>query len=99
MDCLDNIIGLSRTECDCLLPAGSDEAEEISESASGVYLDEIDGFNINVVNAAADCAKGGLFDRMFRAVENAKQDFITHTLGCMNRKFKMRAETFAGQIG
>lgn len=99
MDCLNNIIGLSRTECECLLPAGSDDAQEIQESASGIYLDELDGFNINVAEGADDCAKGSLFDRMYRARENAIQDFITHTLGCINRKFKPRADVFAGQIG
>lgn len=99
MDCLDNVIGLSRTECECLdLPSDSD-ASEFSVSESGVFLDELDGFNINVVNGGNNCSKGGLWDRMYRAVENAKQDFITNVLSGLNQRFKPRAEIFSGQLG
>lgn len=100
MTCLENIIGLSRTECECLTadqPSGSDEFNNQSES--GIYLDEIDGFNLNVAASAADCAKGSLWDIMRKAVDNSVEDFKTHLLGCINRKFKPRADNFSGQLG
>lgn len=98
MDCLDNIIGLSQTTCECLTENESD-SEISNESASGVWLDELDGFNINVAKSADNCAKGGLWERMSKSVELAKQDFITNLLGCVNQRFQMRAEIFSGQLG
>lgn len=102
MECLKNIIGLSRTECECLtdqLPTGSDEISDYNESASGVYLDELPGFNINVSSGADDCAKGGLWERLYRARENAISDYKTNLLACVNKKYKQRIDNFSGLIG
>lgn len=95
MICFENIIGLSRTECECQDP----KPEGYNESKSGLYLDELEGFNLNVAEGADDCSRGSLWDRMNRAVSNAKEDFITNLLGCINTQYKPRAENFSGQIG
>lgn len=100
MICLENIIGLSRTECECKTgtqPQGSDEFN--NESLSGIYLDEIDQFNLSVAESAADCDKGSLWEIMRKSVDNATEDLKTHLLGCINKRYKPRANNFSGQLG
>ena len=102
MECLKNIIGLSRTECECLtdqLPTGSDEIADYNVSASGVFLDELPGFNLNVASGGDDCAEGGLWQRMSRARENAIQDYKTNLLACLGSNYKPRINNFKGQLG
>lgn len=95
MICLDNIIGLSETECECFdpKPAG------YNTSASGIWLDQLEGFNLKVAAGADDCASGGLWERMDRAVRNAKVDLRKDLLGCIGKEYKPRAEFFKGQLG
>lgn len=102
MECLKNIIGLSKTKCECLtdqLPTGSDEIPDYNISASGVYLDKLPGFNINIASGADDCAKGGIWDRMYEARENAILDYKTNLLGCLGTRYKSRINNFSGQLG
>ncbi len=77
--CFQNIIGLSRTPCPCTdegIPLDADV------SASGVYLDEMQGLNIRSVQAASDgCVD--LWTMMERARENALRDMKTDTLACI----------------
>lgn len=97
LDCLDNIIGLSETECECLIDGS--EPEDYNTSNSGLYLDRLDGFNINVAGGADNCSEGGIWDRMVKAVNDAKIEFRTALLGLINQKFQPRAKAFTGQLG
>ncbi len=102
MECLENIIGLSQTECECLtdlLPTGSDEISDYNISASGVFLDQLPGFNINIASGADDCASDGIWQRMQRARTNAIQDYKTNLLACLGTKFKPRINNFSGYLG
>lgn len=102
MECLENIIGLSKTECECLtdqLPTGSDEISDYNVSASGVFLDQLPGFNVNIASGADDCASGGIWERMYQARENAILDYKTNLLACIGSKYKPRINNFSGQLG
>lgn len=102
MECLKNIIGLSKTKCECLtdqLPTGSDEIPDYNISASGVYLDKLPGFNINIASGSDDCSKGGIWDRMYEARENAIMDYKTNLLSCLGTRYKSRINNFKGQLG
>lgn len=96
MECFDKIIGLSQTECECF---DEEKPEDASESESGVFLDQLEGFNIKIASGADDCAKGGIWDRMALAVENAKTDLVKDLLGCIGATYKPRYEIFSGQLG
>lgn len=91
-DCLDDIIGLSRSECECF-----DVPTNIS--LSGLYMDEIDGLDLNSINGAADCAQGSLFDLMRKAREQAIIGFKTDYTTTISNKWKMGRANFKGQIG
>lgn len=95
MDCLNNIIGLSQTECQCL----EGQPDGYNESASGIFLDELDGFNIEHIRGADDCARGGYWDRMERAVTNAKTDFKSNLLACIGTTYKPRIDPLNVQLG
>lgn len=101
MDCLENIIGLSQTTCECLtdqLPAES-ELSDYNVSASGIFLDELEGFNINIAGGANNCAKGGIWDRMYSSVNIAKDEFKKHLLSCVAQKYQPRLKNFSWQLG
>jgi hypothetical protein len=100
MECLNSIIGLSRTTCECLtndLDSGAVPDHNISNS--GIFLDELEGFNLNIASAADDCAEGGIWERMQKAVENAKLDFKRNLLGCVNQQYAPRLKNFTWQLG
>lgn len=66
--CLDTAIGLSQTECDCF---DTGKPVDYNVSDSGLFLDEIDGLPLNVIDAAADCTNGSVWDIMDRAKRDA----------------------------
>ena len=53
--CFENVIGLSRTDCECF----GTPPEGFDVSASGVFLDEASGLNLKKVFAAAECSEDG----------------------------------------
>ena len=61
--CFENIIGLSRTPCPCVEDLNADAV--VSES--GLFLDELDGLSINMLNAGVDCGQGTLWEMLARA--------------------------------
>jgi hypothetical protein len=100
MDCLENIIGLSRTDCDCPnLAAVSGESGIENTSLSGLYLDELEGMNLDMIAAANDCARGSLWERMDRSVSNAKIAFRSDLLGCIGKEYRPRRTPWKGQLG
>lgn len=56
--CLDTVIGLSRTVCNCY----EDQPADYDVSDSGLYIDELEGLNLQIAGGAADCEQGGVFD-------------------------------------
>lgn len=96
MECLDNIIGLSETTCPCF---DDNKPDDANESESGIFLDQLDGFNLKVIQSGDDCGKGGMWDRMTQAVRNAKVDTRKDLLGCIGQNYKPIHPIFSGQIG
>jgi len=96
MECLDNIIGLSQTTCECLEEG---RPSDYNVSKSGIFLDRLEGFNINLADGSSDCADGDIWARMAQAVEDAKLDYRTDLMGCVARTHKPRFNAFTGQLG
>lgn len=91
-DCFDNAIGLTRTECECL-------EVDTNTSESGLWLDELEGLNLKVIDGAADCAKGSLMDMMNVAREQAIKAFKTDYASNIAKNWKYSRNPFTGQIG
>jgi hypothetical protein len=91
-DCFDNVIGLSRTECECV-----DITIDVSES--GLYLDELEGLNLTVLDGSAECVKGSLLDMMNVAREQAIMAFKSDYAVNIGKNWKYSRAAFKGQIG
>lgn len=96
MECLDNIIGISRSTCPCF---EDDRPSDYNESASGKYLDELDYFNAEVVKGADDCGRGGYWERAQTAIENAKSDYKSDLLRCIGATYRPRINPLNVQLG
>lgn len=96
MDCLDNVIGLSETTCNCF-----DDGKPINynESRSGIFLDQLEGLELEMNKAADDCGRGGMWDRMARAVRNSTLQFQADLLSCVQMQYKQRKDNWSGLLG
>jgi len=96
MECINNIIKLSRTECECY---DDDKPEDFAEGKAPVYLDELEGLNLDLVKSISDCAQGGLWDLMNRSRENAIIQFKTDLLSSVASNYMPERNIFKGLIG
>jgi len=95
MECLDFIIGLSETTCEC---EGTPPVD-YNKSLSGVFLDQLEGLDLKTNTGADDCEDGGIWDRMTRAVRNAKLEFTSDLLACVQLTYKARKDNWSGLLG
>ncbi len=95
LSCFTNIIGLSRTACNCFpgKPAGTDV------SLSNLFLDEQEGVFLDAVNALRDCQSGNLWEHMLWAREEATNMYIMELKNCMELNANRALPQFSGTIG
>lgn len=95
-ECLDNIIGLSKTTCDCFEDM---KPSDFNESKSDIFLDELEGLNLKMVSGIEDCEEGNIWDILIEsraeAIKSFKADLIASLLG----KYKHKRKPFSGVIG
>lgn len=92
--CFDNIIGLSRTECECYADG---KPTNYDISASGLYLDELEGLSLNMINSVGDCE--GLWDILYKARQDAVTAVRTDLLSCISANASVRRKPFNGIAG
>jgi hypothetical protein len=95
-DCLQYVIGLSQTSCECF---ADDKPLDYDRSDSGIYLDQLEGLNLNLVDSANDCDQGSVWDIMLRSKENAIKSFKADLIGSLLTKYKQKRQPFSGVIG
>lgn len=93
--CFENIIGLSRTACPCV----DDAPEGANVSESGLYLDELRGLNLQLLNATQSCGSGGLWEKLERAREGAIEETITELMSCIAANTDPKRSIGKSQIG
>lgn len=95
-DCLTNLFKLSRTTCTCF-----DEGKptDYNEGKFDVYLDELEGFELNMLAGASDCSSGSLWDIMAWARDEAAKQFKADLLACINQNYVSRRSVYSGLIG
>lgn len=98
MKCLDNIIGITQSECECILHELTEEQiNKLRESESGLYIDNINGSigfeSIRDLSACMD-----FYDITLQAKENAIKHFEADIITAVNKKNKPR-KTYTGSIG
>lgn len=99
MDCLNSIIGVTKTNCPCLQTGMTpEEIQELAVSNSGLYLDEIEGglFLRDVVQLDK-CQT--FIDIQKTAIETAKKHFQVDLFAKLNERIQVRKTAFIGEIG
>ncbi len=94
MDCLQDIIGLSRTTCSCF-----DDESSYNLSESGYYVDELEGMNILTLDKVTDCGTGSIWEMLDKARTLAINDFQTDMVAALSQSYKASMKTFSGNIG
>lgn len=93
--CLETVIGLSQTECNCV----EDLPTDYNESDSGIYLDELEGLSLKLADSAADCGRGSLWDILQTARTNAIFTFKGDLLVQIGSQYKKTLESNTYAIG
>jgi len=94
--CLENIIGLSRTTCDCY---NNGKPTDWNISNSGLFLDELDGLELKMIAADVECGDEDIWNKMDRAVENSKLTFRKDFMKCVGGTTAAKRKAFYGSIG
>ena len=94
LDCLQNIIGLSDTDCDCWNDTKPTGFAEINASLSGLYVLNSDTVPINMANAGVDCSTGSIWDIAIKGRDNAIAQVMKDFLNGVNSKLDQRFAPF-----
>lgn len=85
LNCLDNIIGLSPSGCNCWDDTKPVDFETLNASSSGLYVLQPNTIPIRWTNSSADCENGGVWQLAIQARQTAIRDFLTDYLGHTKR--------------
>ena len=100
MKCLENLIGISNTDCICVTD-GLSEAQkaELKLSVSGLYLDTHleGGLNLRDIKTLDAC--GDFFALAKRAIVSAKKKFEDDLEIGLGSRYKSSKPTFRGELG
>lgn len=96
MSCFENIIKLSRTECECF---DDDKPVNYNAGQSEVYLDELDGLSLDLISGGANCEEGNIWDMMAKARTNAEIRFKADLMSCIEDNFIPKRPNYSGIIG
>lgn len=95
LSCYEDIIGLSRTACNCVQYADNPGVNSLSD----LYLDETEGIELKKLHSLENCEKGGLWEIMYNARENAIKTVIYDTNAKLLTLNKLKRQPFKGVIG
>src|SRR5690606_30767517 len=92
-ECLSNIVGLSRTECDCYEISGP-----LKSSSLNLYVDELEGIDLVLIKNALRC--GEELEENFRTLfKNAVNFFESDLQVAIAENYKQKYNPFVGRIG
>ena len=95
LDCFDNIIGLSRTICECY---DTGKPIDYSTSLSGLYLDEL--YPLTAYKGLLNCENGNDIWRLLtRSRDQAMLTFRSDANALMLRNHKLKRRVFKGKVG
>jgi len=99
MECLNKIIGITESDCDCIIGGLTpEEIQEIRESVSGLYLDDLEGGlqlrGIKQIDSCKNFAKMALGARD-TAIKKLEADLLV----ALSLKYKSAKNSFVGYIG
>jgi len=93
LNCWNNVVGITRTQGECY--ENIYEPQEMIDSLSGLYLDEAEGINLNLINDTG----GDLFEKVEKSYENAIRTFQMDVMAELLKHNKKKYDSFVGNIG
>lgn len=94
LTCFENIIGLSRTTCECY------ENNLYNESKSDLYLDELQGLELSSLKTLEGCEDSdNIWTIMDKARNNAILGVINDITGELTKKHRVKRQPYIGAIG
>lgn len=99
MECLNNIIGITNSDCPCVIDGLSpEEVAQLRESVSGLYLDELEGgVNIRSLEMLDSCQN--LAEMSLAARDTAIKKLRDDILVSLQGKYRTAKKAFIGSIG
>ncbi len=98
-DCLQNVIGLSDTSCDCWDSDKPVDFATLNASESGLYLSEPDTISVKLSNTAADCEVGGVWDMLNKARAKGIKDVVNMFIELTQARLTQKRNTVNDFIG
>ena len=99
--CLDNILGLTRSNCDCTIDSLKDDElpdDWYKQSTSNLFLDELEGIvPIKAVGKAGAC-EGEMANFYFNALQTARQTTIDELMVAITQRGINGQKTYTGKI-
>ena len=80
LDCLNKIVGLSNTACNCWDASKPVDFNTLNQSTSGLFVSQPDTIPIRWTNSAADCENGGIWALIEQARDKAVRDLLSDYL-------------------
>ncbi|MGG5486259.1 hypothetical protein [Gaetbulibacter sp. PBL-D1] len=91
--CYENLVGLSRTECDCY-----EVDEALTKSTQGLWLDELEGIDMEVIKNALKC--GEELSDNFEKIYNNAINFLESELQVeISNHYQQKHKAYVGRIG
>lgn len=91
LDCLNNIVGLSNTPCNCWDSSKPVDFTTLNASSSGLYVSQPDTIPIRFAGGAADCENNGIWSLLIaaraKAIRDLEKDFLTSTQERKSERF------------
>ena len=99
MECLKNIIGITNSDCPCVIDGLTpEEVEKLRESESGLYLDELEGgVNIRSLEHLDSCQN--MAEMALGARDTAVKKLNDDILVALQNKYRSAKKAFIGNIG
>jgi hypothetical protein len=100
MKCLDNIIGVTRESCECLLGEKTPEqVAALAKSVSGIYLDELDGaLTLKAIKASSSTCQE-MIALMEKSIEIAKRETMDGIIIEIQSRTKQNRDSYVGNVG
>ena len=98
-DCLQNVIGLSDTACECWDTDKPVDFATLNVSNSGLYLAEPDTISVKLSNTASDCEVGGVWDMLNKARSKGIKDVVNMFIELTQSRLTQKRNSFSDFIG
>lgn len=85
LDCLNNVIGLSKSTCDCWDADKPVDFDTLNASSSGLYISQPNTITLRYTNSASDCENGGIWQLLLQAREDAVRDLVSDFLAATSQ--------------